>query len=158
MPRTCTICRNTEREAIDAELVRGTPYRNIAARGAVSTSALVRHRGHIAAAVTAAAETFEHERGASLLEKIHAMEAEAKRLGAKAESEGDLRAALLALRELGRAFELQGRMVGAFQPEAAQTTITVNVLQFRHGNERQALPTGGGSTAIATERQPIIPA
>ncbi len=70
------------------------------------------------------------------------MEAEAQRLGKKAESEGDLRAALLALRELGRAFELQGRMLGAFQPETApRQIITVNVLVMGDsGNERLAGP------------------
>src|ERR1700687_1223127 len=36
---------------------------------------------------------------------------------AKAEREGDLRAALMAIRELARAFELQGRLVGAFQQD-----------------------------------------
>ena len=158
MPRTCTICRHAERESIDADLVIGTPYRHIAARTGTSTGALQRHRCHIAAEVVHAAETQGHDRGTSLLEKIHAMEVEAKRLGAKAEQEGDLRAALLALRELGRAFELQGRMVGAFQPEKAPPAgITVNVLMLTNGDERQAGPTGG-STALTTERQPILPA
>jgi hypothetical protein len=129
MPRTCTICHHREREKIDADLVAGVPLRRIAAQSGTSTGALQRHRCHIAAEVVHAAETCEHERGTSLLEKINAMEAEAQRLGKKAEQEGDLRAALLALRELGRAFELQGRLLGAFQPERAQPgQITVNVL------------------------------
>jgi hypothetical protein len=149
MPRTCTICRHSQRAAIDADLVAGVPLRRIAAHSGTSTGALQRHRCHVAAAVVRASETCEIDRGASLLEKIHAMEAEAQRLGKKAESEGDLRAALLALRELGRAFELQGRLLGAFQPETAPAGITVNVLMLSDGNGRQALPTG--------ERQPILP-
>jgi len=159
MPRTCTICRHAGREKIDADLVAGIPLRRIAAQSGTSTGALQRHRCHIAAGVIHAAETCEHEQGSSLLEKIHAMEAEAQRLGKKAESEGDLRAALLALRELGRAFELQGRLVGAFQPKTAPGVITVNVLVMgESGNERLALPTGKDSTALTIERHPIIPA
>ena len=152
MPPTCTICRHPEREAIDADLVVGTPYRHIAARTGTSTGALQRHRCHIAAEVVHAAETCEHDRGASLLEKIHAMEAEAQRLGKKAETEGDIRAALLALRELGRAFELQGRMVGAFKTDSASgQVITVNVLVMdESGNERQALRTSD-LTALTTK-------
>ena len=146
MPQTCTICRHAEREKIDADLVTGIPLRRITAHSGTSTGALRRHRCHIAAEVVHAAETWEHERGSSLLEKIHAMEAEAQRLGKKAESEGDLRAALLALRELGRAFELQGRLVGAFQPKTAPGVITVNVLVMgQSGNERLALSAGEGS-------------
>jgi len=136
MPQTCTICRHAEREKIDADLVAGMPLRHIASQTRTSTGALQRHRCHIADAVITAAETCEIDRGASLLEKIHAMEAEARRLGAKAEQEGDVRAALLALRELGRAFELQGRMLGSFKSESAPgQIITVNVLTYSdHGN------------------------
>jgi len=128
MPQTCTICCHREREAIDADLVAGVPLRRIAAQSGTSTGALQRHRCHVAAGVVRAAETCEHERGTSLLEKIRSMEGEARRLGAKAEQEGDLRAALLALRELGRAFELQGRLLGSFEQEKAAPTITVQVL------------------------------
>ena len=158
MPQTCTICRHAEREQIDADIVTGTPYRRIAARFGASATSLRRHRCHLAAEVVHAAETSGHERGTSLLEKIHAMEAEAQRLGKKAESEGDLRAALLALRELGRAFELQGRMLGSFKPEAAAgQIITVNVLVMPDKrNERLARSTSG-SIALTLEQHPIIP-
>jgi hypothetical protein len=149
MPQTCTICRHRERAAIDADLVTGVPLRRIAAQSGTSTGALVRHRCHISNAVIAAAETCEQDRGTSLLGKIHAMEAEAQRLGKKAESEGDLRAALLALRELGRAFELQGRLMGVFQPKTAPGVITVNVLVMgESGDERLARATGDGQTAL----------
>jgi len=86
------------------------------------------------------------------------MEAEAQRLGAKAEREGDLRAALLAIRELGRALELQGKMVGAFQPKTAPATITVNILVMGEGgDDRLALPADGGPAAPSTGRQLISP-
>ena len=43
MPRTCTICTHDNRPDIDQALVAREPFRNIAARFKVSTSALVRH-------------------------------------------------------------------------------------------------------------------
>jgi hypothetical protein len=128
MPRTCTVCHHSEREAIDADLVVGTPYRHIATRTGTSTAALVRHRSHITAAVVQAAASRDQEHGVSLLDRVYELQAEAQRLGAKAEREGDLRAALMALRELTRAFELQGRLVGAFQHETAGNQIIVNVV------------------------------
>ena len=131
MPRVCTVCRHPEREAIDADLVGGQrTLRHIASSSAISTRSLQRHRSHITAEIVHAAETCEQDRGASLLQKIQTIEAEAKRLGKKAESEGDLRAALLALRELARAFELQGRVLGAFQADTAPAVITVKILQL----------------------------
>jgi hypothetical protein len=158
MPRTCTICRHPKRETIDADLIAGISYRHIAAQNGTSSGALQRHRPHVAAEVVHAAETCGHERGISLLEKIHGMEAEARRLGRKAEQEGDLRAALLALRELGRAFELQGRLVGAFEPKTAPGGITINVLVMDDSrDERLAGFLGDGSTALTTQRQAIPP-
>src|SRR5262245_33284374 len=150
MPPTCTICRHTERDSIDADLVVGTPYRHIAARTGTSTGALVRHRAHIRAEVIDAAASRDDERGISLLDKVHQLQAEAQRLGAKAEREGDLRAALLALSELGRAFELQGRLVGAFEHEKARGQINVNVVIC--GND------GGARLArLSAEGQSITP-
>jgi hypothetical protein len=43
MPRTCTICRNNERQAIDSALVPGEALRTIADRWSVSKTALIRH-------------------------------------------------------------------------------------------------------------------
>ncbi len=77
------------------------------------------------------------------------MEAEAQRLGAKAEREGDLRAALMALRELGRAFELQGKIIGAFQHETAGNQIVLNVVSYRSdGDERMTLSAREGESII----------
>jgi hypothetical protein len=101
MAQTCTICQHAEREKIDAEIIAGARRRRIAARFGGSATSPRRHQCHIAQDVVRAAETFEQERGTSLLEKIYSLEAEAKRLGRKAEQEGDLRAALLAFREHG---------------------------------------------------------
>jgi len=55
MARTCTVCTHAERAAIDRALVAGEPFRHIASRQGVSTTALQRHKAeHIPAALAAA--------------------------------------------------------------------------------------------------------
>ena len=44
MPRACSICVHPNRLAVEIALRRGTPLRTIAARWAVSKTALLRHR------------------------------------------------------------------------------------------------------------------
>jgi hypothetical protein len=71
-----------------------------------------------------ATEAAEVVRADVLLARVRGIEAEARRLGRKAEREGDLRAALLALREMARANELLGRLAGAFHQPEPRTTRT----------------------------------
>jgi hypothetical protein len=47
MPQVCRICRHTAHEAINVELGRKIPLRDIAGRHHVSRSALSRHRRHM---------------------------------------------------------------------------------------------------------------
>jgi transposase len=51
VPNTCSICKHPKHRTIDAELVRGTSYRDIAGRFSVSSSAVERHMSHVAATV-----------------------------------------------------------------------------------------------------------
>ena len=44
MPQVCSICRHTERSAIDTAVAQRTPLRTIADRHGVSKTALLRHR------------------------------------------------------------------------------------------------------------------
>ncbi len=154
MARTCTICRHAEREAIDADLVAGTPYRHIAARTGTSTGALQRHKAAcLSATLVKATEAAEVVQADVLLMKARAIEEEARRLGRKAERAGDLRAALLACRELARICELMGRLVGAFHEDTHPAGITVSVLLLGRADgmvERLTLPAGEGG--------PILPA
>jgi len=49
VPRTCTVCRHPQRDAIDAAIVAGTPYRRIAAQYRLAEASIRRHKAHIAA-------------------------------------------------------------------------------------------------------------
>lgn len=152
MSPTCTICRHPEREAIDADLVAGTPYRHIAARTGTSTGALQRHKtACLSATLVKATEAAEVVHADALLAKARAIEEEARRLGRKAEQQGDLRAALLACRELARMCELMGRLVGAFHEETHSAGLTVQIMLLKADGavEQRTFPAG--------ENVPILP-
>lgn len=150
MPPTCTVCRSVQRQEIEEALLAGEPLRNIAKRTGTSPATLLRHRPHIAAAVVRRAEESDRDRAADLLAKARDLEREARRLGLKAERDGDVRAALLAVRERGRLLELTARLLGLFQPETAPGGVTVNVIQMvaPGATERLALPAGEGESII----------
>jgi len=95
MTRTCTVCRDPQREEIDKALVAGTPYRDIARRFRLSKAALSRHRRHVAEAL-AEARLLTIER---LVADLDDLQHHAEQQLARAEVEHDLRGALLAIRE-----------------------------------------------------------
>ena len=145
MPPTCTICRHAEREAIDTDLVAGIPYRHIAARIGTSTGSLQRHKAScLSATLVKATDAAEVVHADTLLAKVRAIEDEARRLGRKAEQQGDLRAALLACREMARMCELMGRLVGAFHEDTHSTGITVQIMVYGQDGreEKLILPAG----------------
>jgi hypothetical protein len=152
MPPTCTICRHAERGAIDADLVAGIPYRHIAARIGTSTGSLQRHKATcLSATLVKATEAAEVVHADFLLAKARTIEEEARRLGRKAEKAGDLRAALLACRELARMCELMGRLVGAFHEETHSAGITVQIMVYGQDGREEKLIFPAG------EQDPILP-
>lgn len=99
MPPVCSLCRHAEREAIDAAIVEGRDsLRNIALRYGTSAPSVLRHRAHIPGALVLAQEAAEVTRADSLLERTRRLEDDARRLLAKAEAEGDVRAAIAAVK------------------------------------------------------------
>jgi hypothetical protein len=106
MPRTCTLCTHPDRDAIDATLLEGATYRDVAGRFGVSKSAVERHKGdHLAAAIVKAHDSAEATHGDGLLAKVgelskraEAMYAEAERILRRALRERDHDTALEAIR------------------------------------------------------------
>ncbi len=124
MPRACTICNHTERAAINAALLDGTPYRHIAARYGTSTGALQRHKDeHLPVALVKAKEAEDIAEADDLLGQVRALQGRALTILDKAEAAGDLRTALTAIREARGNLELLARLLGELQEGA-----TVNVL------------------------------
>ena len=113
MARRCTICGHTKREDIDVALVSGDPFRHIAAQFDVSTTALQRHkRTHVPQSLMKAAESEELVRADDLLAHVSALQKRALTILEEAENGGDLRTALLAIREARSCIELLAKLVG----------------------------------------------
>ena len=125
MSRTCSVCGHAEREAIDAAIVAGESYRDITARFGVSGGAIGRHRAHVAGVLAEAQAAQDVARGDDLLAKVAVLEADAKRLQDTAEKGGDIRTALVAVRELVRIVEVLARLQGELQ-DGAPVNILVN--------------------------------
>ena len=127
MPRTCTICSHEKRAQIDKAVLSKRSIREIADRWSVSKTALHRHgKHHVAAALIKGNQAAEATYGDDLLAKVQDLQADAKRIMAKAEKAEDLRTAIIAVRELARLIDLLGRLRGELQN--APPTINVQVL------------------------------
>lgn len=101
MPRRCLVCLSPDRPAVDEALVGGTPFRNVAERFGTSVGSLFRHRRScIPAALVRVEEARKGAEAGSLYAKVQALEADARRLKEKAERDGDIRAALVAVDKL----------------------------------------------------------
>lgn len=102
MPRICTVCSHDARAEIDAALAEGRgSIRGIAQERGLSADAVSRHaKAHLPTAIVKAQDAAEATRADGLLEILHEGVRDARRLRDRAEKEGDVRAALVAVRTL----------------------------------------------------------
>ncbi len=121
MPRTCTICSHPDHAIIDAALLAGTPFRNIAEQHAVSVGALFRHRDHLPATLLHAKEIAQVAQADDLLAQVRDLQHRTLRILDSAEQAGDRRTALTAIREARGNLELLGKLAGELQD--GQTVI-----------------------------------
>ena len=125
MPRRCFLCGHSERNQLERDILSGVPNRRIASRVGCSEAAVRRHAGaHVPERLRRAHAAREIAVDGSLAAKLLAIESEARRLGQKAEKAGDLRTALMAVRELVRLTELAARVSGELEPMG----VTVNIV------------------------------
>ena len=115
MARTCTVCIHEARSAIDESLVAGQSSYELAARySSLSRAAIERHErnGHIPAKLVMAQAAEEVAQADDLLEQVRDLQSRALAILGKAESAGDLRTALGAIREARGNLELLARLLG----------------------------------------------
>ena len=117
MPQTCTVCRSPRRDEVDRALLAGEPSRRISARCAVSATAVRRHAAHVPKALALAARASEVTRADDLLGVLHECAADARRIRDKAEREGDLKCAIVAVKTLT---DIVDRLVDVGERLAAQ--------------------------------------
>lgn len=122
MPRNCSICIHADRDQIDAELLEPKPYKELAARFEVSSSALHRHaQTHIRERLIKAKKAAEIGKADDLVRQIEALKTKAGQILQKAESGGDLRTALAGVRELARLIELVAKMTSDLKTSPINT-------------------------------------
>jgi hypothetical protein len=126
MPRTCTICGHPQRSAIDEALVDGAAsLREIASLYAVSQSAVRRHKArHLPTALAQAQAAQEVAHGDNLLAQVRSLQARALAILERAEGAGELKTALLAIREARECLALLAKLLGQLD-ERAQVNILV---------------------------------
>lgn len=113
MPRVCTICTHPEREPINAALVAGEPFRVIAQRFATSPDAVYRHKQeHLPAIMVKSEQAKEVAHADTLVGQVQNLRNKAISILETAETAGDLRVALLGIREARACIELLAEMEG----------------------------------------------
>jgi hypothetical protein len=126
MPRTCTICTHPEREAIDAALVAGEAYRNIAKRAGTSATALVRRKtDHLPAHLAKAEAVREVTQADDLLGRLLHLNKETMAILREARTGKDNELALKAIARAEKQIELQAKLLGELQEG---TTVNVLIL------------------------------
>ena len=113
MGQTCKTCHHPGKEAIDKALLKGEPYRSVAKQYDASPPSVYRHQqDHLPAVMVKAVEAADVAHGESLLEQLKGLQVKALGILTKAEQAGDLRTALMAVREVRGTLELVGKVTG----------------------------------------------
>ncbi len=116
MPRACTICQHPKHKAINEALVARQSLRGIARKyfGTVDVEdALARHKAeHLPAALAKSKEAQEAALADDLFAQLKQLRNKAISILVKAEQAGDLRTALLGIRESRACIELLAEMEG----------------------------------------------
>jgi hypothetical protein len=124
LPRKCTICIHPDREAIDRALVNKESFRYVSKQYSVTVSAIHRHNdAHLPASMTKAQEARPVTQADDLLTQVRNLQSRALSILGQAEVAGDLRTAILAIREARGNLELLAKLLGELQDSQA-----VNVL------------------------------
>src|SRR5438034_1366685 len=107
MSRTCSVCSDERRDAIDLALVSGGATSKIAALYRVSYDSLLRHRSaHLPGTLLRAREAREAIRASRLIRQVRSLQARTLAALRRAEAANDLRATLHGIREARATFEL----------------------------------------------------
>lgn len=113
-------------EDIDRALVEGVAFPALVAKYRVSKDALSRHKAnHLPATLLKAQEVQEVAQADDLLEEVRTLQARALTILDRAESVGDLRTALGAVREARGNLELLAKLVGQLD-ERPQVNVLVS--------------------------------
>ena len=113
MPRICTVCSHDEAHAINVALVHREPYRHIAARWNVTTSALQRHsREHLPQLLVEARRSVDEHEALDTLKQLKAINSASWEVLQDARRNGEPGTVLRAVDRVQKQIELQARLLG----------------------------------------------
>jgi len=125
MPRACSVCQHEHRDRIDPVLLAGASYRAIARQFALSKDAVARHcADHLPETLAKAQQAADVAHADDLLAEVRTLQQTALTLLGKAEAAGDLRTALVGVREVRACLELLARLLGELD-ERPQLNILI---------------------------------
>ncbi len=127
MPRVCNVCRHPEASEINLALLTGS-FRDIAGRYGLSSSALERHKKHLPSELVKSEEARKISNADDLMAHAQRLLDDAERMGKKAEGDGLLRVALLAIGEQRNVLKLFGEVMGEIRTN--QTIHTPDITQI----------------------------
>lgn len=113
MPRSCTICENPERGAIDKALAGGASNRSVASLHDVSEAAVRRHKGnHLPVRVAKAQEEEDVREALDVVRQLKAINAASLHILKEAREQGKQGTALQAVDRIHKQIELQAKLLG----------------------------------------------
>jgi hypothetical protein len=126
MPVACSVCRHPQRLAVEKALVAGTPVPELAVSYRLSPDQLFKHKHrHLPLRLVKAEEAREVTEADQLLAEVRGLRDKAIALLERAEGAGDLKTALMGIREARGCLELLAKL-GGILDERPQ--VTVNLL------------------------------
>jgi hypothetical protein len=130
MPRTCSVCKHPEADAINAAILRNDSFRTMASRFGMSTASLQRHKAaHIAEMLKKAKEAAEVIQAADLLESIRSLHARTLEILRSAEKEKRWETALKAIQQARNNLELLAKLDGQLKDrEPGEITVVVQYI------------------------------
>ncbi len=113
MPRTCTICSHAQRATIEAAIVAGTPYRDIALHFSVGHMSVARHAdGHIQEAIKHAQEAKDEAQALDVVKQLKVINTVTLAILTEARAAKENGLALSAVDRVMKQLELQAKLLG----------------------------------------------
>ena len=117
MPKGCKVCRSDNVKEIDKAIIEGETLQSIADKYHFHISTISRHKPHIASKINTYSALVDAQEGGTVLQRIDDLLQRANNLLDKAEDSGDVKTALIAIREVRGTLELLGKASGQLAPE-----------------------------------------
>jgi hypothetical protein len=129
MPQVCSVCKSSEKLAVENAILRRVPLSRIAEQTKLSVYAMQRHKGHMAKNIVRAApyEAGEALQAVSLLDRVQGLISEIREIAEKAKKDKSWNCALAALRELRSCIELLGKLSGELQAQTPGPKVQIGI-------------------------------